>query len=62
MGLAAWVVNGMSGAVGKASPLYLVMSIAVAIPTYGVCLWWLGEIEQAEKNSLVTLWGRVTGK
>jgi hypothetical protein len=37
------------------------LSIAVAVPIYGVCLWWLGELKEAEKKTVVTLWGRATG-
>ena len=62
MGLVAWGVYGMSGAGSKVSPAYLFLSIAVAMPTYGVCLWWLGEVDEAEKKTLVTLWNRVTGR
>jgi hypothetical protein len=62
MGLAAWGIYRMSGAVSKVSPTYLLLSIAVAVPTYGVCLWWLGEVEEAEKRTAVALWDRVTAR
>jgi O-antigen/teichoic acid export membrane protein len=62
MGLVAWGIYGMSGAGSKVSPAYLFLSIAVAMPTYGVCLWWLGEVDEAEKKTVVTLWDKVTGK
>jgi O-antigen/teichoic acid export membrane protein len=62
MGLVAWGIYGMSGPGTKVSPAYLLLSIAVAIPTYGVCLWWLGEVDEGEKRTVVALLDRVTGK
>jgi len=62
MGLAAWGTYGRSGATTSVSPSYLVLSIAVAVPVYVACLWWLGEIEDGEKRTVVTLWARVTGR
>jgi O-antigen/teichoic acid export membrane protein len=62
MGLAAWGIYGMSGKGSRVSPVYLFLSIAVAVPTYGLCLWRLGEVRERERNTLVQLWARVTGK
>jgi O-antigen/teichoic acid export membrane protein len=62
MGLAAWGIYGMSGAGNTVSPAYLFLSIAVAVLTYGVCLWWLGEVDEAEKKTVLKLWDRVTAK
>jgi O-antigen/teichoic acid export membrane protein len=62
MGLAAWVIYGMSGAGSKGSPAYLFLSIAVAVPTYVVCLWCLGEVKKEEKHKVMQLWSKVTGK
>jgi O-antigen/teichoic acid export membrane protein len=62
MGVAAWVTYGVSGAQSKASPTDLALSIAVAVPTYCVSLWWLGEVDDAEKKTVGMMWARVTGK
>jgi len=62
MGLVVWAVYGMSGAGNGVSPAYLFLSVAVAVPTYGACLWWLGELDEGEKRTVVTLWARVVGK
>lgn len=61
MGLAAWGIFGMSGDGSKASPVYLFLSIVVAVPVYAVCLWWLGEVKKEEKHTVMRLWYRVTG-
>lgn len=62
MGLAAWGIYGMSGAGSKVSPVYLFLSIAVAVPTYVVGLWWLGEVKEEEKHTLMQLWYRAKGR
>jgi O-antigen/teichoic acid export membrane protein len=62
MGLAAWGIYGMSGTASKGSPAYLFLSIVVAVPTYFVCLWWLGEVKKEEKNTMIQLWYKVKGK
>jgi O-antigen/teichoic acid export membrane protein len=59
MGLAAWGLYAMSGGGNKASPAYLLLSILVAMPTYLVCLWWLGEVKVEEKHTVMQLWYRV---
>lgn len=62
MGLAAWGIYRMAGTGSKVSLAYLFLSIAVAVPLYGVCLWWLGEIDEREKRTAVALWARVTAR
>jgi O-antigen/teichoic acid export membrane protein len=62
MGLVAWGVYGMSRAGSKASPVYLLLSIGMAVPTYFLCLWWLGEVDESERKTVVMLWDRVSGK
>jgi O-antigen/teichoic acid export membrane protein len=62
MGLAAWGIYGLSGAATKASPSYLALSIAVAVPTYCACLWLLGEVDEAEKKTVGAMWARVSGR
>lgn len=62
MGLVARGIYGISGDGSKVSPAYLLLSIAMAVPTYGVCLWWLGEVKEAEKNKIVQMWNRVRGR
>jgi O-antigen/teichoic acid export membrane protein len=62
MGLGAWGIYAMSGDGSTGSPAYLFLSIIVAVPTYFVFLWWLGEVKEEEKNTVMQLWFRVTGK
>jgi O-antigen/teichoic acid export membrane protein len=62
MGLAAWGIYRLSGAGNKGSPVYLFLSIVVAVPTYFVCLWFLGEVKKEEKHKVMQLWFKVTGK
>jgi O-antigen/teichoic acid export membrane protein len=62
MGLAAWGIYGMSGSSGGVSPVYLLLSIVVAVPIYVVCLWWLGEVKEEEKKTMMQLWYRVKGR
>jgi len=62
MGLVAWGIYGMSHAWSKVSLAYLFLSIIVAVPTYVVCLWWLGEVKPEEKHAVLQLWHRVTGE
>ena len=62
MGLVAWGTYGMSGADSGVAPGYLTLSIALAMTTYGVCLWWLGEVDEREKRTVGMMWARVTGK
>jgi len=62
MGLAARGIYGLSGAWNKGSPIYLFLSIIVAVPTYFVCLWLLGEVKKEEKQRVLQLWFKVTGR
>jgi O-antigen/teichoic acid export membrane protein len=62
MGLAAWGIYRLSGAGNKGSPVYLFLSIVVAVPAYFVCLWFLGEVKKEEKHKVIQLWFKVTGK
>lgn len=55
MGLAAWWIYGMSGVGSMGSPTYLILSIIVAVPTYFVLLWLLGEVKEDEKNTVMQL-------
>ena len=61
MGLAAWGIYGMSGDGSKGSPAHLFLSIIVAVLTYVICLWWLGEVKKEEKHTVLQLWYRVKG-
>ena len=60
MGLVAWGIYGLSEYGSKGSPVYLFLSIVVAVPTYAGCLWWLGELKQEEQRAVSQLWSRVT--
>jgi O-antigen/teichoic acid export membrane protein len=62
MGLAAWWIYRMSGGGSKVSLMYLFLSIVVALFTYFVCLWWIGEVKGEEKKAVMELWCRVTGR
>jgi O-antigen/teichoic acid export membrane protein len=62
MGLVAWGTYGLSGSDSKVALGYLALSIALAVTTYGVCLWWLGEIDEREKRTVGMMWARVTGR
>ena len=58
MGLITWAVYGISGNEGSASPLFLILSILTALPTYFVSLWLLGEPTENEKDTLFQIWSR----
>lgn len=62
MGLATWGIYGMSDTGNNGSPAYLILSIVVAVPIYFICLWWLGEVKEYEKNTVIQLCYRVTGR
>jgi O-antigen/teichoic acid export membrane protein len=62
MGLIVWGGYGMFGTGSKGSPIYLLLSIVVAVPIYTVCLWWLGEIKTDEKHAILQLLHRVIGR
>jgi O-antigen/teichoic acid export membrane protein len=61
MGLVAWWIYGLSGAGSKDSPAFLFLSIIVAVPVYLICLWWLGEVKEDEKNMVMHIWYRLKG-
>jgi hypothetical protein len=44
------------------SPVYLLLSIVVAVVVYVVCLWYLGEVKDKEKNTVLQVWYRLAGK
>lgn len=62
MGLVAWGIYAVSGAGSKGSPLFLFLSIIVAVPVYALCLWWLGEVKAEEKQEVLQLWRRMKGE
>jgi O-antigen/teichoic acid export membrane protein len=62
MGLTAWGIYKLSGAGGKGSPVYLFLSIVVAVPAYVICLWLLGEVKKEEKHKAMQMWLKVAGK
>jgi O-antigen/teichoic acid export membrane protein len=62
MGLVAWGTYGMVRADSKVAPGYLGVSIALAVTTYGFCLWWLGEVDEREKKTVEMMWARVIGR
>ncbi len=60
MGAAAWGIHGIAGGSHRSSALSLLLSVTLAVPIYGACLWWLGEVKDAEKTTVFTLWDRAT--
>jgi O-antigen/teichoic acid export membrane protein len=62
MGLVIWGIYALSGNLNNSSPVYLLLSIVVAIPVYGICLWCLGEVKEEEKNILLQFWNRLKGR
>jgi hypothetical protein len=62
MGLIAWWVYGMAGNVIKLSLVHLIISIGLAVLTYFVCLWCLGEVKDEEKNKILQVCFRLVGK
>lgn len=62
MGLAAWGIYGISGTGSRVSPAFLFLSIGVAVATYIVCLWWIGEVQDEEKNTVIQLLFRAMGR
>jgi O-antigen/teichoic acid export membrane protein len=62
MGVAAWGIYRLSGSGNKGSPVYLFLSIVMAVPTYFICLWFLGEVKKEEKHKVMRLWFKITGK
>jgi O-antigen/teichoic acid export membrane protein len=62
MGLAAWGIYGIAGDGRKASPIYLLSSIGVAVFMYFICLWLLGEVKKTEKETILQVWRKMLGK
>lgn len=62
MGLAVWGIYGMSGDRSELHPVYLLLSIVVAVLVYFLCLWWLGEANEKEKATVRRFWYRVVDK
>ena len=62
MGLVAYGIYGLSGDRSKGSPAYLFLSIVLAVPTYVICLWRLGEAKEEEKRAISQFWYRLVGK
>ena len=61
MGLAASETYHLSEVESLPLPISIFLSIAVAIPVYGGCLWLLDEIKADEKDMFQHLWKRMTG-
>jgi O-antigen/teichoic acid export membrane protein len=62
MGVTAWALYRVSGAGGQWAPAYLLLSVAVAVPTYALCLVLLGEVDESERRTAAALWGRVIAR
>ncbi len=62
MGLATWGIFKIYAEGRKGFPAYFFISIAVALLTYFLCLWLLGEVNEKEKNTLMHLCYRLVGK
>jgi len=62
MGLVAWGIYGIPGGGSKGSPIYLFLSIGIAMVTYFFCLWFLGELKGKEKNTVLQGWYRLFKK
>lgn len=62
MGLAAWLIYGIPGGGTVVSPAFLFLSIVAAVPTYFVCLWWLGEVRAGERDTVLQLWHKARGR
>jgi len=59
MGLATWWIYGLSGSRINGSPIFLFLSIIIAIPIYFICLWGIGEVKIEEKNKIRQLFSKV---
>jgi O-antigen/teichoic acid export membrane protein len=62
MALVAWGIYNLSGAGNKSSPLFLFLSIVVAVPIYLAGLWFLGEVKKEEKFAVMNLFYKLKGK
>jgi O-antigen/teichoic acid export membrane protein len=61
MGLVARGVYGIFSNGSRGSPSFLFLGILMAIPTYVLCLWWLGEVREKEKLVILQEWDRIKG-
>lgn len=59
MGIVTWAIYGTSGGGSRVSVVLLLASIAAAVVTYCLCLWLLGEVNDAEKKAIVAMWDRI---
>jgi O-antigen/teichoic acid export membrane protein len=59
MGLATWWIYGLSGSRINGSPIFLFLSIIIAVPIYFICLWGIGEVKIEEKNNIRQLFSKV---
>ncbi len=62
MGMVALGIYNIPGKVGGVSLTYLFLSVVMAVTTYVICLWVLGEVTQDEKKNILQIWYRVTAK
>lgn len=62
MGLVAWEIYRVSEAIIGILSVRLVTSIAVAVSTYIMCLWLLGEVKDGEKQMACAVWRRLKGR
>jgi len=61
MGLVAWGVYGLSGNGSNGSPVFLLLSILVAVPVYFIVLWLFGEANPEEKQKVFQLLKKTRG-
>jgi len=59
MGLVVWGIYAIFGTGNKSSPVYLLISIVVAVPVYVTCLWLVGEVKEDEKDMVTEIWHRL---
>jgi hypothetical protein len=62
MGMVAWGIYKTSARGNKYSTIFLILSIGAAFLTYFIGLWFLGEIKEDEKSTILKIWYRVLGK
>jgi hypothetical protein len=59
MGGTVWGIYCLSGDLCEPHPMFLLLSIVVAIPVYFACLWLLGEMKDDEKEALERYWQKM---
>jgi len=62
MGLTAWGIYSISNNGGDISPIFLVLSIFLAMVVYAVFLWILGEFSTDEKRTILRVWLKIVKK